>query len=244
MARKKQETLTLFPDIFEVTRKMSDEQFGVLMRAVGAYKFSGEVYSGDDIAVDIAFRTVSGQIDRYAEACEINRNNISSKGGEKPNAEESQRNPTEYTEMKKNDTETKRNAEESQRNPPPYPYPSPYPSPIRGREADKPPTRPRFTPPSVEEVRAYCQEYNYTAVDPDRFVDFYQSKGWKVGKEPMKDWKAAVRGWNSRDRAEPKTNGGYYQKKQPVPMGCTGLGEAELEAIQRALNDRTLDSGD
>ena len=53
---------------------------------------------------------------------------------------------------------------------------------------------PRFTPPSVADVEAYCLERG-NSVDPERFVDFYTSKGWKVGKEPMKDWKAAVRTW-------------------------------------------------
>lgn len=61
--------------------------------------------------------------------------------------------------------------------------------------------RPRFSPPSVEEVRAYCEEHDY-AVDPERFVDFYQSKGWLVGKSKMKDWKAAVRSWASRHERE------------------------------------------
>lgn len=67
-------------------------------------------------------------------------------------------------------------------------------------EAGKPPTRSRFTQPTVDEVCTYCQENGYTLVDPERFVNFYQSKGWKVGKEPMKDWRAAVRNWNSRDK--------------------------------------------
>ena len=58
---------------------------------------------------------------------------------------------------------------------------------------------PRFSPPSVEEVRAYCMERR-NGVDPERFVDFYASKGWKVGREPMKDWKACVRTWERRDR--------------------------------------------
>lgn len=61
--------------------------------------------------------------------------------------------------------------------------------------------RPRFSPPSVEEVRAYCEEHDY-AVDPERFVDFYQSKGWMVGKSKMKDWEAAVRSWASRHEKE------------------------------------------
>ena len=56
----------------------------------------------------------------------------------------------------------------------------------------------RFRPPSVEEVEAYCFERN-NKVDAERFVDFYSSNGWKVGKNPMKDWKAAVRTWEKRD---------------------------------------------
>jgi hypothetical protein len=56
----------------------------------------------------------------------------------------------------------------------------------------------RFTPPSVEEVRAYCLERGNN-VDAEAFVDFYTSKGWLVGKNPMKDWKACVRTWEKRD---------------------------------------------
>lgn len=52
----------------------------------------------------------------------------------------------------------------------------------------------RFTPPTVEEVRAYCRERG-NSVNPETFVDFYTGKGWMVGKNKMKDWKAAVRTW-------------------------------------------------
>lgn len=52
----------------------------------------------------------------------------------------------------------------------------------------------RFTPPTAEEVGEYCAANGYS-LDPLKFVSFYQSKGWKVGKTPMKDWKAAVRTW-------------------------------------------------
>jgi hypothetical protein len=54
--------------------------------------------------------------------------------------------------------------------------------------------RKRFTPPTLEEVKSYCQERK-NSVDPERFINFYESKGWVVGKSPMKDWKAAVRNW-------------------------------------------------
>ena len=58
----------------------------------------------------------------------------------------------------------------------------------------------RFTPPTLEEVQAYCIERGNN-VDAERFIDFYSSKGWMVGKNKMKDWKAAVRNW---ERTEPK----------------------------------------
>lgn len=68
-------------------------------------------------------------------------------------------------------------------------------------------TRARFTPPTVEEVAAYCKERG-NGVDAQKFVDFYASKGWMVGKSSMKDWKASVRTWergdNSRSPAQPQ----------------------------------------
>ena len=58
-----------------------------------------------------------------------------------------------------------------------------------------------FKPPTVDDVRAYCTERG-NSVDPQSFVDFYESKGWMIGKNKMKDWKAAVRTW---ERSETKT---------------------------------------
>ena len=52
--------------------------------------------------------------------------------------------------------------------------------------------------PTLEEIIAYCKERNNN-VDPQRFHDFYESKGWRVGNQPMKDWKACVRTWEGRD---------------------------------------------
>lgn len=64
--------------------------------------------------------------------------------------------------------------------------------------ADKPPRATRFTPPTVDEVKDYCAE-RQNGVDPARFVDFYTSKGWLVGKQKMRDWRAAVRSWERSD---------------------------------------------
>ena len=67
----------------------------------------------------------------------------------------------------------------------------------------KPKSTKRFTPPTVEQVEEYCRERGNT-VDPQRFVDYYQSNGWKVGKNPMKDWKAAVRTWEQNSKGNPR----------------------------------------
>lgn len=60
-----------------------------------------------------------------------------------------------------------------------------------------PASKPRFTKPTLEEIIAYCEERGNN-VDPQAFYDFYESKGWKVGNQPMKDWWAAVRTWERR----------------------------------------------
>lgn len=60
--------------------------------------------------------------------------------------------------------------------------------------------KPTFIKPSLEEIEEYCRERN-NQVDAQKFYDFYTSNGWKVGKNPMKDWRAAVRTWERSDIA-------------------------------------------
>lgn len=68
-------------------------------------------------------------------------------------------------------------------------------APVTDTDSDSAPKKSAtFKPPTLEEVRAYCQERN-NGVDADTFVNFYESKGWMVGKNKMKDWKSAVRTW-------------------------------------------------
>ena len=57
--------------------------------------------------------------------------------------------------------------------------------------------RKRFTVPTPEEVQMYCDERK-NGISGQQFCDFYSSKGWRVGSQPMKDWKAAVRTWEVR----------------------------------------------
>ena len=74
----------------------------------------------------------------------------------------------------------------------------------------------KFIPPTDEEVSQYVAEKGYH-FDPAQFVPFYQSKGWMIGKNPMKDWKAACRTWELEWQ---KKHGEqfYYQIRQPTPQ--------------------------
>lgn len=67
----------------------------------------------------------------------------------------------------------------------------------------------RFAPPTLEEVKAYCTERG-NSVDAQRFIDYYTSNGWKVGKNPMKDWKAAVRNWERDSKPQGKQKDSSY----------------------------------
>ena len=104
----------------------------------------------------------------------------------------------------------------------------PKPSPLRNRSKeqdqkqdsstatpapDKPTPDTRFKPPTPDEAIAYFTERGSHKGEAEKFVDFYASKGWKVGKTPMKDWRAAVRNW-LRDKS---SNGGSLFAQPAAP---------------------------
>lgn len=69
-----------------------------------------------------------------------------------------------------------------------------------------------FSPPSLDEIQKYLDERNITVFTANGFYDFYQSNGWKVGKNKMRDWKAAVRGWEYRNRNGEKKHTPFNQR--------------------------------
>ena len=90
-----------------------------------------------------------------------------------------------------------------------------------GADAPAPKKSTKFIPPTVEEVTAYCKERS-NCVDASRFVDFYTTKGWMVGKNKMKDWKSAVRTWERNNSgyqkpAAPQINRNDYDNGTQVP---------------------------
>ena len=70
---------------------------------------------------------------------------------------------------------------------------------IKEKKKDLPKTKERvFKKPSVEEISSYCQERNNN-INPEQFYDYYEANGWKINRNPMKDWKATVRNWERNE---------------------------------------------
>lgn len=92
------------------------------------------------------------------------------------------------------------------------------------KDNDKSLSKKSFQPPSFDEVREYCLERG-NGIDAQAFVDFYESKGWMVGNNRMKDWKAAIRTWERRKKDEPtKPNFKTFQQN-----------DYDFEALERGL---------
>ena len=172
------EFLKVWTSFRQIIAPLTDEEKGRLFDAMLLYAESGEEpdqFTGNE---RFLWQVAKQDIDRTAARNETLRQN-GLKGGrpknnasqEKPNeTKENQSEPNESCKVKKSNIK-KDNVKNNSRG---------------------------FTPPSLEEVTAYCQERKNN-VDPERFIAFYASKGWKVGNQPMKDWKACVITWEKRD---------------------------------------------
>ena len=77
---------------------------------------------------------------------------------------------------------------------------------IKAKEYDEKKKAAAFSPPTQQEVADYVREKGYGNVDVERFIDYYTANGWMVGKNKMKDWKAAVRNWARSEEATKPNN--------------------------------------
>ena len=83
--------------------------------------------------------------------------------------------------------------------------PQPEEKPAQEIQQEKP-KRKNFVKPTVEEIAAFCKEKKYT-VNAQQFFNYYESNGWKIGRNAMKSWQAAVQNWNTREKANNKAAG-------------------------------------
>lgn len=197
-----------------IVAKLSDKQAGTLFKAVLKYAALGQEPIGlEDGMVAVAFDFVRRDLDytnaKYQATCEKRRAAVQKRW----ESESIQKYTNVYKcinqdtnvykaiHKKKNENE-KKNTHTS----------------INASESNN---KKHFIKPTLEEVQAYCKERN-NAVNAQTFVDFYESKGWKIGATPMKDWRAAVRTWERREN-----NGGNYgadYNRNPDPGKYAGFG--------------------
>ena len=180
-------------DYYNRLQRLTDEEVGHLFRNLMLYHAGKIEDMTDFVGVEgIAFDFIKYDIDRMEEKAkkteETNRAN-GSKGGrprKQTEPEETEENRNKPTETEQNPTKAYKDKDKD-----------------KDKDNDKESVREkkplsRFTPPTRDEVKAYCRERG-NHVDADRFFDYYTSNGWRVGKNPMKDWRATVRTWERAD---------------------------------------------
>lgn len=161
-------------DYLNKTAKLTDEEVGRLFRACMKYHSTGELVTLDG-RESVAFDFIKEDIDRaeraYKEKCEQNRRNRNAR-----NVDDGQQPSTFVNDCQRSGVNNKNKNNNKNNNK----------------------KKSVFTPPTREEVQAYCVERG-NRVSADRFVDYYTSNGWMVGKNHMKDWRATVRTWERSD---------------------------------------------
>ena len=175
-------------------REYDDKSIGAIVRAMLAYRKNGEQpqFEGPERFIWPAIqRDIDESIKAQEAAANACREN-GKKGGRPPKAsgfsetKENQKNQSGFSETKKSQGQG------------------------QGQGQGDIARAKRFTPPTLAEVQSYVAE-RHSPVDPQGFIDFYASKGWMVGKTPMKDWKAACRNaekWERWGNKAPQTRPG------------------------------------
>lgn len=190
-------------DWIEQTAALSDAERGRLFIAVLEYARSG-LEPKLDGRESILFPVFRATIDRDNKIAKTNAQN-GALGGRGNKATESETKLNKATESETKPTQEKRHKTQEKDKDKDY---------DKDESIKKAPRR--FAPPSVEEVESYCRERK-NGIDAQRFVDFYASKGWKVGNNPMKDWKAAVRTWEGRDKETQAASAKGIMQHTPTP---------------------------
>lgn len=196
-----------YHSMLDATRKLSDAECGRLFRSLLAYSRNRtepiNLQGREEIVFDIYSQQIDREIERYEQICKRNQRNVTSRNESLPVV--TSRNESTQNKDKGKDKEENKDKDKNK----------------GGSNAR---ARTRFTAPTVDEVEAYAKEKGYTNFSAQRFVDYYESKGWVVGKSPMKDWRASVRGWVARDNeTQPKRENpalDYEQRQTGTDYGA------------------------
>ena len=212
------DSIVLYKNWGKLLRALPNEQAGELVKAICSYCFEDGDGKIEDTALEAIFVMIKDKLDEdyraYLDKVERMKKNSSSKSERKETnrddidtistRKETNRDDIEGDTVTDTDTDTVSISKDIDKG-------------IGKRFA--------FRPPDVNEVRSYCQERK-NKVDPEKFVNFYSAKGWYIGKNKMKDWRAAVRTWEKEETARSGTTTRRHNFEQS---------DYDLEAIERAI---------
>lgn len=199
-------------DYLEEMEALNDAEFGRLTRALLAYSMTGEQIAlcGNE---RFYAKRVMAQEDRF-KASYDGISATRSEAGKAGAVARWQNSKRIFANDKNGNTETKTDTETN----------TPLSDDSKGDKRAK-----RFVPPTLEEVRAYVAK-RHSPVDPQRFIDFYASKGWMVGKNKMKDWKAACRNAEKWDEWE------YSAQKSTKSMPTATNSEQMKRSVEEYMD--------
>ena len=163
--------------------KLSDQELGRLFRALMQFSETGErqeLTGRESIAFDFIADDIARAKEAYEAKCRKNAENIAKRYATKEYAP-IETNTDEYGRYQTKTKDKTKNKDKTSED-------------VIGAK--------RTSKPTLDEVSAYCLERG-NGVDPERWYAYYESNGWRVGKNPMKDWKAAVRTWERNGIEKP-----------------------------------------
>lgn len=210
------DSFVMYTSYREQIEMLSLEQRGVLLTAVLAYESGSELPKMDDV-VGMAFAFIKARLDvdnaKWEEAIAQRRKagqaSAQARKRKSTVADSVERKGTVVDSVEREPTNSTDNV-------------FVFVNDIEKGKKNKKEKRP-FVPPTVEQVREYCTEKGYQ-INPESFVSYYASKGWTVGKSPMKDWRQACVTWEARRKADAKA------KRPQIEQH-----EYDFDAIERAL---------
>ncbi len=216
MPGKKRTSFILLLEHVHTMEELTDEEFGQFVRAYATYVEAGTEPEFSDRSMRMMWKTVKAfdemNVQKYSNTSEA-RQEAGRKGAEKRWKSDSKaidansKNSKCHFANSKNSLSVSESESESV-----YKEISPNGDIKKGADAPTPTLETktaRFHPPDIAEVKAYFAEKGGTNAQAERFFAYYESNGWRVGKNPMKKWKAAASGWISRDKEQ---TSGYNRK--------------------------------
>ena len=176
MSEKIRDSFIFYRSFFQSTKRLSKEEKAELFEAICYYALDGESIEMSAVPEAI-FSVIKPNLDanrrKWENGCKEKKKTSKTEAEDEQEISKDEANDKQTISKPQGNVNVNVNANEE----------------CKSKSESK-----RFSPPTLQEVSYYCQERK-NSVNPEKWISHYQSNGWKVGKNQMKDWKAAVRTW-------------------------------------------------